>query len=111
MTLRRIRYTATFFKKLLQQVTTHLSLAQFAAQFADDMKAFLPSLDKVPQFISAMITFGTASGQCLKPDKTKIPIMGNLTGGRGPHINSLDAGSSNMHYTGGATLNNFGCLN
>ena len=43
-----------------------------------------------------MTTFGTASGQCLKPDETKIPIMGNLTGGRGPHINSLDAGSGNI---------------
>ena len=66
-----------------------------AAQFADDMTAFLPSLDKVPEFMSAMTTFGAASGQCLNPNKTKILLMGNLTGGRGPHIDSVDAGNGN----------------
>ena len=66
-----------------------------AAQFADDMTAFLPSLEQVPEFMSAMTTFGAASGQCLNPDKTKILLMGNLTGGRGPHIDSVDAGNGN----------------
>ena len=43
-----------------------------------------------------MTTFGAASGQYINPDKPKILLMGNLTGGPGLHIKSLDAGNGNI---------------
>ena len=46
------------------------------AQYADDMEAFLGSLEELPAFKAAMATFARATGQGLNPTKTVILPMG-----------------------------------
>ncbi|PRW05686.1 reverse transcriptase, partial [Chlorella sorokiniana] len=50
---------------------------RFAAlQFADDAEVLLPSVDDIPSFLSAMATFGDATGQRLNVEKTKVLPIG-----------------------------------
>jgi len=49
-----------------------------ALQYADDAEALLPSLAQVPHFISAMQTFGDATGQHLHHGKTELLPIGNV---------------------------------
>ena len=51
------------------------------AQYADDMEAFLGSLEELPAFKAAMDTFARATGQGLNPAKTVILPMGLLPPG------------------------------
>lgn len=47
-----------------------------ALQYADDLKALLPSADDVPRFLGVMDTFAKASGQQLSKTKTKLLPIG-----------------------------------
>ena len=66
-----------------------------AAQFADDLTALLPTVAHVPQFMSAMETFGAASGQHLNSTKTRVLLMGTQAAAGGPSgpPTTVDAGN------------------
>lgn len=60
-----------------------------ALQFADDAEALLPSLDALPPFLSAMATFGDATGQRLNVEKTKVLPIGAVPPGLPPTTHGL----------------------
>jgi len=60
-----------------------------AMQFADDAEALLPSLDDIPSFLSAMATFGDATGQRLNVEKTKVLPVGAVPSDLPPTAHGL----------------------
>ncbi|PRW05743.1 Pol [Chlorella sorokiniana] len=63
---------------------------RFAAlQFADDAEVLLPSVDDIPSFLSAMATFGDATGQRLNVEKTKVLPIGAVPSDLPPTAHGL----------------------
>ncbi|PRW45726.1 Transposon TX1 uncharacterized 149 kDa [Chlorella sorokiniana] len=63
---------------------------RFAAlQFADDAEVLLPSADDIPSFLSAMATFGDATGQRLNVEKTKVLPIGAVPSDLPPTAHGL----------------------
>ncbi|PRW56997.1 ERD4-related membrane [Chlorella sorokiniana] len=66
-----------------------LALRFAALQFADDAEVLLPSADDIPSFLSAMATFGDATGQRLNVEKTKVLPIGAVPSDLPPTAHGL----------------------